>query len=158
MGLVTANIKVKGVPLRRAFVEHTDPSGLTSLGWAMTDGNGSFTFDAGFGFDAVDIKIHCQNSVIRVLNAPLLSVPIDIHVSVANGKTLKIENSGHQDVLDHFRLLAKCQDVSGRSISTSRGASDSARRSASCSIARRRTSTSSTRTSRAEATTRGSPR
>src|SRR5262249_21566430 len=77
----------------------------------MTDGNGSFTFDAGFGFNAVDIKIHCQNSVIQVLNAPLLSVPIDIHVSVANGKTLKIENSGHDDVLDHFRILVKCQDV-----------------------------------------------
>ena len=111
MARVTANIKVKGVPLRRAFIEHTDPTGLLSFGWTMTDGNGSFTFDAGFGFNAVDIKIHGQSSVIQVLNAPLLSVPIDIHVSVANGKTLKIENSGHNDVLDHFRILAKCQDT-----------------------------------------------
>jgi hypothetical protein len=67
--------------------------------------------DAGFGFTAVDIKIHCQSSVIQVLNAPLLSAPIDTHVSLANGKTLKIERSGHNDVLDHFRILAKCQDA-----------------------------------------------
>jgi hypothetical protein len=73
MGLVTANIHVKGVPLRRAFVEHTDPTGLTSLGWAITDSNGSFTFDAGLFSNSVDIKIHCQNSVVQVLNAPVLS-------------------------------------------------------------------------------------
>ena len=111
MGLVTANIHVKGVPLRRAFVEHTDPTGLTSLGWAITDSNGSFTFDAGLFSNSVDIKIHCQNSVVQVLNAPVLSAPIDIHVSVANGGTVKVENTGHNDVLDHFRILAKCQDV-----------------------------------------------
>ena len=111
MALVTANIRVMGVPLRRAFVEHTDTTGLVSYGWVMTDENGSFTFDAGFLFSAVDIKIHCQNSVVQVLNAPVLSQPIDIHVSVQNGGTISIENTGHQDVLDHFRLLAKCQDV-----------------------------------------------
>src|ERR1051325_9594362 len=111
VGRVTANIKVKGVPLRRAFVEHTDPSGLASFGWTLTDANGSFTFDAGLGFNAVDIKIHAQNSVLQVLNAPMMSAPIDIHVSVGNGRRLEIENSGHDDVLDHFRLLAKAQDV-----------------------------------------------
>ncbi len=78
MGLVTANIHVKGVPLRRAFAEHTDPTGLTSLGWAITDSNGSFTFDAGLFSNSVDIKIHCQNSVVQVLNAPVLSAPITI--------------------------------------------------------------------------------
>src|SRR5262249_45342813 len=100
MGLVTANIRVKGEPLRRAFVEHTDASGVVSLGWALTDSNGSFTFDAGLLFNSVDIKIHCQNSIVQVLNAPLLSAPIDIHVSVANGGTVNIENTGHSDVLD----------------------------------------------------------
>src|SRR5437762_13648504 len=109
MGLVTANIRVNGVPLRRAFVEHTDPTGLTSLGWTITDGNGSFTFDAGLFFNSVDIKIHCQNSVVQVLNAPLLSAPIDIHLSVNNGGTINIESTGHNDVVDHFRILTKCQ-------------------------------------------------
>jgi hypothetical protein len=111
MALVTANIHVMGVPLRRTFIEHTDPTGLSSLGWTMTDNNGSFTFDAGPFSSSVDIKIHCQNSVVQVLNAPMLSVPIDIHVSVGNGHTLNVENTGHNDVLDHFRILAKCQDV-----------------------------------------------
>src|SRR5438552_16686906 len=105
MGLVTSNIHVKGVPRRRAFVEHTDPTGLTSLGWAITDSNGSFTFDAGLFSNSRDIKSHCQNSVVQVLNAPVLRAPTDIHVSVANGRTLKGENTGHNDVLHHFRIL-----------------------------------------------------
>src|SRR4051794_29463805 len=98
MGLVTANIRVNGVPLRRTFIEHTDPTGVTSLGWTLTDRDGSFTFDAGFLFNSVDIKVHCQNSVVQVLNAPLLGAPIDIHAKVANGGTLNIEHSGHDDV------------------------------------------------------------
>ena len=63
MALVTAAISVNGVPLRRVFVEHVGAFDV-SLGWSLTDSNGSFTFDAGALWSAVDVYVHARSSCL----------------------------------------------------------------------------------------------
>lgn len=107
MAIVTATVTIDNQPLRRAFVEHIGPFDI-SLGFDLTDQNGSFSFDAGLGFNAVDVKIHCQNAVIRVLDGGLPPSPWPIHFKtrVANGATASITTN-----LDHYRILERCLDV-----------------------------------------------
>jgi hypothetical protein len=108
MAFVTANVSVDGQPLKRTYVEHTGPGGIGSLGFAMTDQNGSFTFDASFIANHVDIKVYCQNSVIRVLDGGTL-VPLPVYqqfAAVGNGDAVSI---GQQK--DHFKIMARALDV-----------------------------------------------
>jgi hypothetical protein len=109
MAFVTANIKENGRALKRVFVEHTGPFGVGSLGWALTDSNGSFTFDAGPLANRVDIKIHCQNSVIRVLDGSGILFPISVNKNVGNGDSVNINTNA--DKKDHFRILNSVLDV-----------------------------------------------
>lgn len=109
MTVVTASlIDADGEPLRRVFVEHI---GLfdVSLGWKLTDGNGSVTADAGQGFDRVDLRVHCRNAVLRVVDDSDL-VPgtshVSVKVSVGHGETVPIGSFG-----DHFRILVQAQEV-----------------------------------------------
>lgn len=109
MAFVTANIAENGRPLKRVFVEHTGPFGIGSLGWALTDSNGSFTFDAGPLADHVDIKIHCQNSVIRVLDGSTILSPIEIKKYVGNGDSVNLNTASEKK--NHFRILNAVLDV-----------------------------------------------
>lgn len=108
MALVTAAITVGGVPLRRVFVEHRGVLGV-SLGWSLTDGNGSFTFDAGLGFSRVDVRVHGRNSVIRVVDDSD-AIPGTSHVfvdiNVADGDVVDIGSFP-----SHFGILAQAQDI-----------------------------------------------
>lgn len=108
MAVVTATVRVSGNPVRNTFVENTGPGGFGSLGWDLTDGNGSFTFDAGPFADKVDVRIHCQNSVLRVLDGGLpVPVPVyQLRAGVANGATIEIPQQR-----DHYRILNQCLDV-----------------------------------------------
>ena len=107
MALVTANITVKGKPLKRAFVEHIAFG--VSQRVNLTDSNGSFTFDAGFGFDRVDVRIHCFNSVARVFDGGTIFSSISIDKNVANGGTIRLNSAGEKQ--DHFDVLDQCLDV-----------------------------------------------
>jgi len=110
MATVTANIKENGRPLKRVFVEHVGPLGV-NLGWDLTDSNGSFTFDAGPGFNRVDIKIHCQNSVVRVLNGSTIPFPFSIAIdkNVGNGDSVNLNTVNGKR--DHFKILNMVLDV-----------------------------------------------
>ncbi|MDN5856195.1 MAG: hypothetical protein L0K86_25805 [Actinomycetia bacterium] len=112
MAVITASLTDgDGVPLRRVFVEHIAVAGPieTSLGWKLTDANGSFTFDAGFGFDRIDVRVHCRNSVIRVVDDSD-AIPGTSHIRVkmnfGQGENAAVGSFG-----PHFRILAQAQDV-----------------------------------------------
>jgi hypothetical protein len=108
MAMVTAAVRAGGVPLRRVFVEHRGAFGV-SLGWTLTDGNGSFTFDAGLGFDRVDVRVHGRNSVVRVVDDSDL-IPGTAHIfedlNVATGDVVDVGSFAA-----HFAILAQAQDV-----------------------------------------------
>jgi hypothetical protein len=106
MTVVTASVRIDGKPLKRTYVEHTGPFGLGSLGFYLTDGNGSFTIDAGLFSDKVDVKIHCQNSVVRVVNGASLNSGIFFHAFVGNGEAINIT-----DHVDHYKILNSCLNV-----------------------------------------------
>jgi hypothetical protein len=106
MAVITAAVKINGQPLKRAFVEHRGPFGFGSLGFDLTDSNGSFTFDAGLLSNQIDIKIHCQNSVIRVVNGGLFNSGISFSTTVTNGAIVSITTNP-----DHFKILNICLDV-----------------------------------------------
>ena len=105
MAVITASVTISGQPLKRAFVEHIGLFGI-SLGFKLTDANGSFTFDAGLGFNELDVKIHCQNSVLRVVDGAFFASPISFSAKVANGATISITSKP-----DHYRILNICLDI-----------------------------------------------
>lgn len=108
MSFVTASLRVNNVPLRRVFVEHLGVLGI-NLGWTLTDQNGSFTFDAGPGFSRIDIRVHCRNSVIRIVDDSDV-IPgtsrIKVKMNVGNGEVVEVGS-----FVNHFRILAQAQDV-----------------------------------------------
>lgn len=109
MALVTAALTdADGVPLRRTFVEHLGPFDV-SLGWTLTDRNGSFTLDAGPFFDRVDVRVHCRNSVIRVVDDSD-AIPgtsrIAVKMNLGNGEVGQLGS-----FRDHFRILTQAQVV-----------------------------------------------
>ncbi len=112
MAIITASLTDSvGEPLQRTFVEHIGKIGAIEvrLGWTITDANGSLTFDAGLGFDRVDIEVHCRNSVIRVVDDSD-SIPgtshIRVKMNVGQGENAAVGSFG-----SHFRILGKAQDV-----------------------------------------------
>jgi hypothetical protein len=109
MAVVTAALTdTDGLPLRRTFVEHVGPFGV-SLGWRLTDENGSVTLDAGFGFSRVDVRVHCRNSVIRVVDDSD-AVPgtsrVAAPMNLGNGEVAQVGAFGN-----HFRILTQSLDV-----------------------------------------------
>ncbi|WP_237709095.1 hypothetical protein, partial [Citricoccus sp. CH26A] len=89
-------------------MEHIGPFGI-GLGWTLTDANGSLTLDAGWGFDRVDVRIHCRNSVIRVVDDSDSipgTAPIHVTMSLAHGDVTSVGS-----FRDHFRILGQAQDV-----------------------------------------------
>jgi hypothetical protein len=109
MSLVTAFITENGNPLRRAYVEHTGPFGIGSLGFTLTDSNGSFTFEAGAFASEIDIRIHAQNTVVRALHGAEFNRPLSINKHVKNGDRINIIASA--DHWDHFRILNIMQEI-----------------------------------------------
>ncbi len=106
MAVITASVSINGQPLKRVYVEHTGPFGIGSLGFNLTDNNGSFSFDAGLLSNQIDVKIHCQNSVIRIVNGGLFNSGISFQTAVTNGARVNITTNP-----DHFRILNTCLDI-----------------------------------------------
>jgi hypothetical protein len=109
MAVVTAALTdTDGTALRRTFVEHLGPFDV-SLGWTLTDANGSFTLDAGLGFNRVDIRVHCRNAVMRVVDdsdAVPGTSQVSVKMNLGNGEVGQVGSFGR-----HFRILTQCQDV-----------------------------------------------
>jgi hypothetical protein len=101
--MITAAVRVNGTPLRKAFVERTGLMG--SEGFTMTDDNGSFSFDGGL-FDRIDVKIYCQNSVLRIVDGAKFAIPVSFSAVARHGATITINKQR-----DHFRILNRCLDV-----------------------------------------------
>lgn len=103
MANITASVKVGGKPLKRAFIEHPRMP-WQSPAFALTDEEGVFKFDAGSD-NEIEVKVHCQNSVIRVVDGESFNVGISINKKVRNGSVIRISGN------DHFAILNKCLDV-----------------------------------------------
>lgn len=105
MAMVTAAVEVDWEPVRRAYVEHVGPVVIGDPKLVLTDGNGSFTFDAGL-IDWVDVKIHCHNPAVRVLDGAKFNIGVSFNATVSNGSTINITDQG-----DHYRILNSCLDI-----------------------------------------------
>ena len=103
---VKAIIKVNGKPLRRAYVEHLVFGVGTEM--YMTDLDGHIrdvNFDEGIDSltSNVDIRIICQNPVVRVLDGNLANIGVFQDKNVSDGGAVNLTTSAEQ--VDHFEIL-----------------------------------------------------
>src|SRR5712691_4505526 len=118
---VSGTVKLDGQPLKRTFVEilFEFPWRFAIFGgeFALTDNNGHFerTFSppayASRLTSKIDIRIHCQNTAVRVLEAGQIDSNIHVDQVIANGGILNLTSGTLGTVYDHFRLLAQGIDV-----------------------------------------------
>jgi hypothetical protein len=115
---VTFRVLLRGQPLRRTYVSHTDFSRVPIILFFRTDEAGRVTvsnagtfvpFGSTEGPDGtITVRIHAQNAVVRVLDG---NVPVPLEVSqefsVSNAGTINIVGNNRQE--DHFRIMASCQ-------------------------------------------------
>lgn len=113
MATVKIRVQVNGNPLRRAFVEHATAIGFITSQMYITDDEGrvrdqqgNLGIDAGFG-NTVDVRVHCQNSVVRVLNGTAANIAVHQEKSgLADGATIDLNTNAEQD--DHYAILNRC--------------------------------------------------
>lgn len=100
-------IRVNGIALRRAFVEHV--TGPFVHGTYMTDDTGRIRDQNGDrGVDSwtsnVDIRIRCQNSVTRVLDGTAANFAVtQDKTGLANGAVVNLNTAAEQN--DHYDIL-----------------------------------------------------
>lgn len=107
---VKATIQVSGNPLRRAYVEHI------VLGWGtemyMTDLDGRVR-DTNFdeGIDSLtpnaDIRVICQNPILRVLDGNLVNIGVYQDKSIVDGDAVNLNTNAEQR--NHYRILNRAQ-------------------------------------------------
>jgi hypothetical protein len=107
---VKATIQVNGRPLRRAYVEHIVAGigtnmYITDLEGRVRDNN----FDE--GIDSLtpnaDIRIICQNPVLRVNDGDNLNIGVFQDVSINDGDTVNLNLGAEQD--DYYAILNRAQ-------------------------------------------------
>src|SRR4051794_110561 len=113
MPRLLATVQVFGNPLRRAYVEHIVFGVGTNM--YMTDDSGRIRDENNnLGVDSLtnnaDIRILCQNSVVKVLDGkfPLSPLPIAVNhdFTINNNTIININTTAEQ--VDHFRILNRC--------------------------------------------------
>ncbi|MET1111408.1 MAG: hypothetical protein ABWX67_07785 [Allosphingosinicella sp.] len=105
MANITATVKIRGQPLKRAFVERIGWFGLDPAPITLTGETGKFKFDAGLE-DRIEVRVHCRNSVMSVLDGQLSLMPVSFVGKVRNGEVLRITKQH-----DHFEIANTCLDV-----------------------------------------------
>lgn len=114
MARVRATFKLDNAPLKRTYIEHVGPFGVP-LGTYITNDDGQVIDSNGvFGIDSltttnVDVKVHCQNAVVKVLNGGVVGVPpfdVTNDTQIDHDATVSISSD-----LDHFRILQQCIDA-----------------------------------------------
>jgi hypothetical protein len=103
-------IQVNGRPLRRAYVEHLVLG--VGTGMYITDLEGSVrNIHSDEGIESftstADIRIICQNPILRVLDGALLNIGVYQDKSIADGDTVNLNTNAEQD--DHFAILNRAQ-------------------------------------------------
>lgn len=107
---VRATLQVNGRPLRHVYVEHIvlgvgTNMYITDLDGRIRDNN----FDE--GIDSLtpnaDIRIICQNSIVRVLDGDNLNIGVYQDVSITDGDTVNLNTNAEQD--DFYALLNRVQ-------------------------------------------------
>lgn len=107
---VKATIQVNGRPLRRAYVEHLVWGFGT--GMYMTDLEGRIRdaqFDEGINSftSNADIRVICQNPVLRVLDGNRANIGVYRDISITNGATVNLNTNAEQR--DHYNILNRAQ-------------------------------------------------
>ena len=112
MPTLKVTVQVNGRPLRRAFVEHL-VLGVGQNEMYMTDDRGRVRNENGdLGINSftgnADIRILCQNSVVKVLdgNSPGVPLAVNQEKSVVDGSVVNLNTNAEQD--DHYAILNRC--------------------------------------------------
>jgi hypothetical protein len=107
---VKATIQVNGRPLRRAYVEHIVLGVGTDM--YMTDLEGRVrdnSFDE--GIDSItpnaDIRVICQNPIVRVNDGDNLNVGVYQDKSITDGETVNLNLASEQD--DYYAILNRAE-------------------------------------------------
>ena len=106
---VGIRVRVNGIALRRAFVEHV--TGPVVHGTYMTDDTGWVCDQNGDrGVDSwtskVDIRIHCQNSVVRVLDGQAANIAVtQDKTGLVDGDIVNLNTAAEQN--DHYDILER---------------------------------------------------
>lgn len=112
---VSFTLHLRGKPLQRTYVSHDDWSRSPRTKFFITDEAGQVSLsnsdaanvDQAGPFGTIDVIVHAQNSVVRVLDG---SLPIPVEVTqafrVSNGDTININSEQEQQ--DHFRIMKRC--------------------------------------------------
>jgi hypothetical protein len=117
---VTFNVELRGEPLRQTYVSHFDFFRVPQTLFFRTDNSGrvrisneglaNVTTDPTGPQGPIMIRVHAQNSVVRVLDG---NSPIPIEVSqefrVSTNSTVNINTNAEQQ--DHFRIMELCRDA-----------------------------------------------
>ncbi|HST05630.1 MAG TPA: hypothetical protein VLQ48_12965 [Chloroflexia bacterium] len=107
---INATIQVNGRPLRRAYVEHI----VMGVGadMYMTDLQGQIRDnDFNKGIDSftgnADIRIICQNPIVRVLDGNLANIGVYQDVSITDGATVNLNTNAEQR--NHYNVLNRME-------------------------------------------------
>ena len=107
---VKATIHVRGNPLRQVYVEHI--VGGIGQGMYMTNVNGEIRdVDFNEGIDSItdnaDIRIICQNPILRVLNGDAANIGVYQDKAIVEGATVNLNTNADQAV--YFAILNRTQ-------------------------------------------------
>jgi len=109
MSRLDVTVKVNGNPLRRAYVEHL-VFGF-GAGMYITNDDGRVKDEdniLGIKSDTshADIRIWCQNSVVRVLDGDRFNIAVSQDKNIHDGSTVDLDTNAEQD--DYYAILNRC--------------------------------------------------
>ncbi len=109
MPRLNVTVQVNGRPLRRAYVEHMVFG--VGAGMYLTDDSGRVRDEHGnLGIDSItpnaDIRVHCQNTVARVLNGTAANIAVHQDKAIRDASTVNLDTNAEQD--DHYAILNRC--------------------------------------------------
>jgi len=109
MPRLKVTVQVNGRPLRRAYVEHLVFG--VGAGMYLTDDSGRIRDEQGnLGIDSAtrnaDIRVHCQNTIARVLNGRAANIAVHQDKAIADASVVNLNTQAEQD--DHYAILNRC--------------------------------------------------
>lgn len=109
MAQLEVTIQVNGNPLRRAYVEHL-VFGVVQQTYLTDDDGRVRDIDGTPGIASLtpnaDIRILCQNSVVRVVDGDRANIAVSQQKSIRDGSTVNLNRNSEQD--DHYAILNRC--------------------------------------------------